>query len=894
MGQGQGLSLIEGSTIDGALVIHERGNYGVIARIITIAPGDITIGSASQDTNFKIFLGASDQYVLFDVGNASVTFAKTDVAIAGDLTVTLEDISVDQGKYIYLDGQAGGEYIRSDVADHLIANATTGFTIGIGGTDEWNFTATSVDCNANTITDVGDIECTNAAGPTLQNEAATTTNPTLIPNRVDETTGIGWAASVLHFVIAGTSEVSISASTMDMNANSITDVGDIITTDAAGPTLQNEAATGTNPTLIPNRADETTGIGWATAEVRIVISGGDEYDFTASTLDMNANTLTEVGTIDLDGDLNTSTQASDIIVIANAAAALEFYDSTTKFLVLDTRNTVTAVANITMTGIPATVAQGAGMTKVLLSLAPGTTTLSNSTGVTAMEGLALNVAQPTLTSATNPAVATASTVYIANAPAAGGTATITNGGYALHVDAGVSNFGGLIRPDAAGGANSAGALLLGVGTSGDPATTATASKNFYETRCQTTATSGAGRGFYLRYDIAPDPTGTNTGEAIRGLLKASGNIASATGVSGGFSFDDTLGTISGSATGGSFTMEINTSGQTTGGLYGASAVMHFVGAGGPPTDHAILELRAAGNATGAAKCLNAMSVVSTAGTGSGEMLYNDTVRILYASSARWIPLSTVEGTFTTAYPIVSTSDTGLRFNGTYDPDQNRTDYAIAIGGRAGGVGEIDVTMENAANQNFDPIQMNINIIGVNPSGSSQYNGIYQNVTHDTADMSNYRIKGADWLITIGKDIQDVYGAQKEIIFNAASITAGGEVAVHGMVLDGGTQEVSCGDWHVINATMRGSGSPVDAHGILVNAEASLVVAAGIRLMGSGMQTGLQYGDGSYNTPPVNMASFPAAGTNPVVASAEAGNGAGSVKIMIGGVQKYFQYWDNPS
>ena len=62
----------------------------------------------------------------------------------------------------------------------------------------------------------------------------------------------------------------------------------------------------------------------------------------------------------------------------------------------------------------------------------------------------------------------------------------------------------------------------------------------------------------------------------------------------------------------------------TGGLYGISACMHFLGTGGVPTDHAILEIRAAGNATGADLCLNAMSFTST-GTNSGSsgyMIYN--------------------------------------------------------------------------------------------------------------------------------------------------------------------------------------------------------------------------------------------------------------------------------
>jgi len=135
------------------------------------------------------------------------------------------------------------------------------------------------------------------------------------------------------------------------------------------------------------------------------------------------------------GDLDMGTAAGDIVVPANAVAALEFYDATTKFLVLDTRNTVTGTANITATGIPATIVAAAGVTHNLVSLAPGITTLTGATGVNAMNGLGLTVGQPTITSAAAPATAVASTVYIAAAPLAAGTATIT-AGYALSIGAG--------------------------------------------------------------------------------------------------------------------------------------------------------------------------------------------------------------------------------------------------------------------------------------------------------------------------------------------------------------------------------------------------------------------------------------------------------------------------
>jgi hypothetical protein len=42
------------------------------------------------------------------------------------------------------------------------------------------------------------------------------------------------------------------------------------------------------------------------------------------------------------------------------------------------------------------------------------------------------------------------------------------------------------------------------------------------------------------------------------------------------------------------------------------------------------------------------------GTNSGDIYYNETLRILANATARYIPLSTAEGSFTTAYPIITT------------------------------------------------------------------------------------------------------------------------------------------------------------------------------------------------------------------------------------------------
>ena len=208
-----------------------------------------------------------------------------------------------------------------------------------------------------------------------------------------------------------------------------------------------------------------------------------------------------------------------------------------------------------------------------------------------------------------------------------------------------------IKLGSSGGATSASGLLMGIGTSANPATTAVAAANFVELRCQSTATTGGGRGIYVRYDIAAD--GTSSGEAVRGALYVSKAGGSYTGVSGGVEFDNAAGAISGSATGMTGTMLINAAGQSTGGLYGISACMHMGGTGGPPTTHAPLEVRVAGNATGAAKVLNAISfaVPNCADSGGGEMIspgtsmgtVEGTIRVLINGSAKFIPYYPTEG-----------------------------------------------------------------------------------------------------------------------------------------------------------------------------------------------------------------------------------------------------------
>lgn len=69
----------------------------------------------------------------------------------------------------------------------------------------------------------------NAAGAAVINEAATSTNPTLTPNRVEPDTGVGWASDKLHLVLGGADEYEFNTTAADFNSNNVTNMGTLNT-----------------------------------------------------------------------------------------------------------------------------------------------------------------------------------------------------------------------------------------------------------------------------------------------------------------------------------------------------------------------------------------------------------------------------------------------------------------------------------------------------------------------------------------------------------------------------------------------------------------------------------------------------------------------------------------
>jgi len=126
---------------------------------------------------------------------------------------------------------------------------------------------------------------------------------------------------------------------------------------------------------------------------------------------------------------------------------------------------------------------------------------------------------------------------------------------------------------------------------------------------------------------------------------------------------------------------------------------------------------------------------------------------------------------------ITGANVGILVNANLTPDANRTYMSVQLAGSR--ATEKDVTYAAATNQNLDVMQYNLNLIGSNPSNSSTTNVIYGNVTHDTTNMANLRVKGCDWTLGVSKNLQDAYTIQTELDIDTNSVTVGGEACAIG-------------------------------------------------------------------------------------------------------------------
>ena len=187
-----------------------------------------------------------------------------------------------------------------------------------------------------------------------------------------------------------------------------------------------------------------------------------------------------------------------------------------------------------------------------------------------------------------------------------------------------------------GGAISTTALLLGIGTTADPAKTATADKNFIDVRAKSTATSGDNRLAYLRYDL--DGAGAS-GECLRAFTDLGAALATARGAHISLQAGAT-GYITGLGAGVDAQLYLKNEVLAANGTYAAlNAEIYSEGATTDPaaaTEMAFLRAVMGGNATGIAAVDDKAYLLSMRGNavGAGNMVVASATEANYSHAAR--------------------------------------------------------------------------------------------------------------------------------------------------------------------------------------------------------------------------------------------------------------------
>jgi len=188
---------------------------------------------------------------------------------------------------------------------------------------------------------------------------------------------------------------------------------------------------------------------------------------------------------------------------------------------------------------------------------------------------------------------------------------------------------GVVKWKTQNGADAANALLFGIGTDADPATTSTADKKFIEMRCSSSAASGDNRLAYYRYLME----GAGGGECMRASTVINANLGTAHGAHFGIEFKAEAGgsECSGLGVGLRGTLMIpNIASWAPTGTYAAGMFeIYSEGSNSDPagmTELSVLRLVNGGDGTGGDDVDTDAFLFSIQGftSGSGKMVYENT------------------------------------------------------------------------------------------------------------------------------------------------------------------------------------------------------------------------------------------------------------------------------
>ena len=276
--------------------------------LVPTTTDDISLGTSSL--NFSDLFLDSGAVVNFDSGDVTLTHAAGKLTFGGDGAVELDfnnhemtNVDINSGA---IDGTIiGGASVAAGSFAAVVGTTITGS--GVLSIDDTTDTTSGTDGSIHTDGGLGIAKALWVA--TTSRFVGVTTHGGNVVSDADSTddlgtTGVRWAnlfvddVTLTTTLTAGT---SLIAGTLTLAGGSITDssgaisfvnenlattgtlasgvlthTGGVIASNAAGPQIVDEAATATNPTLVPNKAELDTGFGWGAADTLTAVTGGAE------------------------------------------------------------------------------------------------------------------------------------------------------------------------------------------------------------------------------------------------------------------------------------------------------------------------------------------------------------------------------------------------------------------------------------------------------------------------------------------------------------------------------------------------------------------------------------------------------------------------------------------
>jgi uncharacterized protein YqkB len=232
-----------------------NGSANIDVALATLAT-TVTVSDSTANTNFPVVFTNESNALLDDTGalryNPSTgTLLVPNLVVAGT-TTQVDTVTMEAANAIVFEGATADAYETTlTITDPTAEGATTTAAITASGIIKTD------DTTAATSTTDGSLQ--TDGGLSVAADAVIGDDLFMLSDAAVITFGADKDVTLTHVADTG----------LLLNGN-------LSMANAAGPSLLNEVATSTNPTIIPNKADPDTGIGWVSADIGALVAGGAE------------------------------------------------------------------------------------------------------------------------------------------------------------------------------------------------------------------------------------------------------------------------------------------------------------------------------------------------------------------------------------------------------------------------------------------------------------------------------------------------------------------------------------------------------------------------------------------------------------------------------------------